>query len=126
MLRTLSIERRPGSFSFVDQDRVPPGAVVHATVVESEGTTAVVDRSSTSSGLEPSEFIAAWLTVEVHSSLEAVGLTAALAGALARAGIPCNVLAGLHHDHLLVPESKAQMAIEVLLGLRDDNAGLEE
>lgn len=32
MLRTLSIERRPGSFCFVDQDQVPPGAVVHATV----------------------------------------------------------------------------------------------
>jgi uncharacterized protein len=125
MLRTLSVERRPGSFCFVDQDQVPPGAVVHATVAESEGTTAVVDRSSSSTWAGAPEFVAAWLTVQVHSSLDAVGLTAALSGALAKAAIPCNVLAGLHHDHLLVPESQADQAIEVLRGLREDNAGVE-
>ena len=98
---------------------------MHATVAESEGTTAVVDRSSSGSDADAPEFVAAWLTVQAHSSLEAVGLTAALSGALARAGIPCNVLAGLYHDHLLVPESEANLAIEVLRGLREDAAGLE-
>jgi len=123
LLRTLTIERRPGAFCFVDFDDVPSGVVVEATVVESEGTTAVVDRDSLSSRTETPQFVAAWLTVAVHSSLDAVGLTAALAGALAQAGIPCNVLAGLHHDHLLVPETKAQMAIGVLYGLRNGHGG---
>jgi len=55
----------------------------------------------------------------VHSSLEAVGLTAAFSSALGEAGISCNVLAGYFHDHLLVPAAEAGNAIDVLLGLRD-------
>ena len=46
----------------------------------------------------------------MHSALEAVGLTAAVATALAAAGIPANVLAGYSHDHLLVPEDRADDA----------------
>jgi uncharacterized protein len=126
LLRTVTIERRPGRFCFVDLDEVPSGAIVQATVVESEGTTAVVDSDALGPRTETPEFVAAWLTVAAQSSLDAVGLTAALAGALAQAGIPCNVLAGLHHDHLLVPDAKAQMAIEVLHGLRNGGASPDE
>lgn len=121
MLGRLSVERRPGTFCFVDLGEVPPGVVIHATVVETEGTTAVVDGDSLNPDARRPDFVAAWLTVQVHSSLDAVGLTAALSGALAQADIPCNVLAGLYHDHLLVPETKAELAIEVLRGLRTGN-----
>ena len=123
MLGTLSIDRRPGTFCFVDLEDVPPGVVSHATVVEAEGTTAVGDRASLSSDAEAPEFLATWLTVQAHSSLDAVGLTAALSGALAQAGIPCNVLAGRCHDHLLVPEAEADRAVEVLQQLRRNNGG---
>jgi hypothetical protein len=54
------------------------------------------------------------LTLTVWSSLEAVGLTAAFSRALADADIPCNVLAGYHHDHLLVPVDRADEAIAAL------------
>ncbi len=37
--------------------------------------------------------------------------------ALAGAGISCDVLAGLHHDHLVVPEDRADDALEVLLAV---------
>jgi uncharacterized protein len=50
----------------------------------------------------------------VQSSLEAVGLTAAFAATLGANDIPCNVLAGYHHDHILVPVDKAQRAIDAL------------
>ena len=53
----------------------------------------------------------------MHSSLEAVGLTAALSGALAARGIACNVLAGYVHDHLLVPWDRADEATECLEAL---------
>jgi uncharacterized protein len=53
----------------------------------------------------------------VHSALDAVGLAAAISTALADAGLGCNVIAGLHHDHLLVPEDRASEAIQVLSGL---------
>nr|WP_231980396.1 ACT domain-containing protein [Tessaracoccus coleopterorum] len=59
----------------------------------------------------------AWITLTVHSSLEAVGLTAAVAGRLARAGIACNMLAGAHHDHLLVPTERADEVLLLLAGL---------
>ena len=49
----------------------------------------------------------AWLTLSIQSSLEAVGLTAAVSARLAERDIACNVLAGYHHDHLLVPVARA-------------------
>jgi len=58
-----------------------------------------------------------WLTLSVQSSLEAIGLTAAVSAALTAAGIPCNVLAGTYHDHLLVPESLAADAERLLTAL---------
>ena len=62
-------------------------------------------------------FPSAWLTLTVHSSLAAVGLTAAFAAALASGAIPANVLAGLRHDHLLVPVDRADDAIAALRAL---------
>ncbi|MEO1490422.1 MAG: ACT domain-containing protein, partial [Pseudomonadota bacterium] len=59
-------------------------------------------------------------SLEVHSDLEAVGLTAAVSVALADAGIACNVIAGLHHDHLFVPWERRETAIEQLQRLSAD------
>ncbi|MBO0844627.1 MAG: ACT domain-containing protein [Nocardioides sp.] len=53
----------------------------------------------------------------VHSSLDAVGLTAVFSASLARAGISCNVLAGLYHDHILVPSHQRDEALTALRGL---------
>ena len=57
------------------------------------------------------------ITLTVHSSLEAVGLTAAFATALTGAGISANVVAGYHHDHIFVPERDADRALETLRAL---------
>jgi hypothetical protein len=57
------------------------------------------------------------ITLTVHSSLEAVGLTAAFAAALTKAGISANVVAGYHHDHIFVPERDAERALETLRAL---------
>ena len=57
---------------------------------------------------------AAWITMSVHSDLEAVGFTAAFAGALARRGVAANVVAGVFHDHLFVPWDQAQTAMAAL------------
>ena len=54
------------------------------------------------------------ITLQVLSDLEGIGLTAAVAGALAAEGIPCNVIAALRHDHVLVPEAMAERALAVL------------
>ena len=46
------------------------------------------------------------MTLEVRSALGALGLSAAVTGALCEPGISCNVVAGYHHDHLLVPHER--------------------
>ena len=98
--------------------RVPAGMVVAATVAEDEGMTTVLAAADAERlGVRP-EFVAAWLTVEVDSALDVVGLTAVIASALAAEDIACNVLAGYHHDHLLVPLDKADQALAVLNALR--------
>lgn len=61
----------------------------------------------------------AWITLEVHSALDAVGLTAAVSSALASEGIPCNVIAALRHDHLFVPAAQAEAARAILARLGD-------
>ncbi len=62
------------------------------------------------------------ITLEVHSSLEAVGLTACVARALADASIPCNVVAANHHDHLFVPADRAAEAHALLTRLQQEHA----
>jgi len=57
------------------------------------------------------------ITLTVHSSLEAVGLTTAFATALTEAGISANVVAGFYHDHIFVPEWEAVRALEALKAL---------
>lgn len=92
--------------------------VAHAVIDEGEGTTYVVTKAICEAAGVPSVFECAWLTVMVHTALDGVGLTAVLSRALADAQIPCNVLAGYHHDHLLVPWERADEAVAVLEGLR--------
>lgn len=58
------------------------------------------------------------ITLEVHSSLDGVGLTAAVAGRLAEHGIACNMVAAFHHDHLFVPADRAEEALALLRGLQ--------
>ncbi|NJN33534.1 MAG: ACT domain-containing protein [Saprospiraceae bacterium] len=58
--------------------------------------------------------IFAWITLSVHSSLNAVGLTAAFSRELAENGISCNVVAAYFHDHIFVPYEKGGFAIQIL------------
>ena len=60
------------------------------------------------------------ITLGVYSSLEAVGLTAAVADCLAQRGIAANVIAAYHHDHVFVPEGRAQEAFEALTALAEN------
>ena len=87
-----------------------------ASFREAEGLTLVLPRSS-SGDLESVSMPMKRITLEVHSSLEAVGLTAAVAAALAEAGISANVVAAYYHDHIFVPKVSAERALAVLEAL---------
>jgi hypothetical protein len=118
LLRNLSVIRRSGRWCVVTNIKAFAGIEAAASIVEDEGVTSVITVADAERlGIEV-DFVAAWLTLNVNSALDMVGLTAAVATALASEGIPCNVLAGYHHDHLLVPENDADRAVGILLGLR--------
>ena len=85
-----------------------------ATFREAEGLSLIVEAEQAAKANLPVLFRAICITLSVHSDLEAVGLTAAVAGALAHQGISCNVVAGAFHDHLFVPPNRAQDALESL------------
>ena len=81
---------------------------------EKEGLTIILDKNIADSLKLDYNYIAAWITLTMHSSLEAVGLTAAFSNALAKAGIGCNVIAAYYHDHIFVAKQDAEQAMEVL------------
>ena len=125
MLATLHPEVREGEYVYVTDPGPSTALEPEAVVVEGEGRALVVRREVADAAGLPYDFVGSWITLTVHSSLEAVGLTAAFSTALARAGIGCNVLAGLHHDHILVPADRRDDAVAVLRGLagQDDQTG---
>ncbi|GGV39765.1 MULTISPECIES: ACT domain-containing protein [Streptomycetaceae] len=94
--------------------KVPPGMRPVVTVAEPEGVTVVVSQQEADDLGLRYEYVAAWITLQIHSALAAVGLTAAVAGRLAEAGISCNVVAGFHHDHLFVAADDAEAAVRAL------------
>jgi len=65
----------------------------------------------------------AWrcITLSVHSSLDAVGFTAAVARKLAANGIPANVIAAFYHDHVFVPDELADQALRYLTEFESEN-----
>jgi predicted N-acetyltransferase YhbS len=99
----------------------PLAAGIEAAVREAEGLTVVLPRAEADRQGLSYDFVGAWITLQIHSDLEAVGLTAAVSRALTEARISCNVLAGFHHDHLLVPVADAPRALEVLAELAARN-----
>ncbi|NMO93779.1 ACT domain-containing protein [Actinomycetospora sp. TBRC 11914] len=113
LLAGMTPRLRPGRYVFAtvpDDGRAVPGAVM--TLAEDEGTTVVVPAEATD-GLD-AEYPCGWITLEVRSSLAAVGFLAAVTRALADAGISANPVSGFHHDHLFVPWDRRHEAVAVL------------
>ncbi|EGM76461.1 hypothetical protein Rhein_3523 [Rheinheimera sp. A13L] len=98
------------------------GPLPLATFKEKEGLTLVLTEQQAAEYQLDILFRARWISLRVHSDLEAVGLTAAFATALADAGLSCNVFAGAFHDHILVPVHQAEAAMLVLQHLQQKSA----
>ncbi|SPB12821.1 acetyltransferase [Caballeronia novacaledonica] len=120
LISSMQPELQPGVYVFASlpHDAVASGAGVVATFREREGMTVVMEESAAqAAGIAPL-FRAAWITLTVHSDLNAVGLTAAFARALGEANISCNVIAAAFHDHIFVPVEDGERAVYVLRDLQ--------
>lgn len=119
LIRTMRPKLNEGDYVFCtlrDLREVDINRVV-SLFREEEGYTVILEKSLADSLNLEYTFVSAWITLTVHSSLEAVGLTAAFSNALSGNGISCNVVAAFYHDHIFVNRKDAAKAMEVLIHL---------
>lgn len=114
-----ALNRGVYAFATLPTGGMPDQVEPIATFREREGLTLIVEEQQAVDAGLAVLFRAAWITLSVHSDLQAVGLTAAVATALAEAGISCNVVAAAYHDHLFVPVESASQALAVLRSLQE-------
>jgi predicted N-acetyltransferase YhbS len=115
LLATLHPVLRDGEYVYVQWPHGRPlEPEIQAAVREAEGLTVVLPRATADVLGLPYDVVGAWITLQVHSEVDAVGLTAAVGKVLTEARIGCKVLTGFHHDHLLVPAADAPRAFELL------------
>lgn len=120
LLRDIKPEMHEGVFVFctIAQAAGIPSAIQPLlTFREREGTTLVLRREEADSAGLSYQFASRLITLTVHSSLDAVGFLAAITARLAEAGIAVNAVSAFHHDHLFVPEGRADEALGLLQGL---------
>lgn len=119
LLRTLEPILSPDTYVFITTTQ-PLSALPLATIKpeliyqETEGLTLITTKGSAESHNFEYTYPCKKISLKVHSSLEAVGLMAAISGKLAQQGISSNVISGYFHDHFYVPEGKEGEAMECL------------
>ena len=119
LLRSMSPQLNDGEYVFctLPDGKLPAGLEIVGSFREQEGLTVILQRSHAEKAGFSFDYIAAWITLNVHSALEAVGLTAAVATALGRAGRGCNGNGGDYPHHLFVGQADAERALQVLRDL---------
>ncbi len=119
LIENLSPELNSGEYVYcsVDKSYSLSSLNVICVFIEKEGKTIVLDRSAAESRNLEFNGIMSWITLNVYSSLEAVGLTAIVSEALANKGISCNMIAAFNHDHIFVSKQNAEQAMDILKNL---------
>ena len=119
LLRTMRPELQAGVFVFSslpNEIDIPAAVRPLLWFREREGVTVVIQRDEAERvGLLSYQFASRLITLSVHSALDAVGFLAAVTTRLAEAGISVNAVSAFHHDHLFVPEHRADEALQLLL-----------
>lgn len=119
LLQGMQPELNEGEYAFCTVDSLQQAVALKPVCMfqEKEAVTVIVSKQQADEAALPYTVLCAWITLTVHSSLEAVGLTAAVSKALTEANISCNVVAAYYHDHIFVPMKDATRALSVLTQL---------
>ena len=120
LLKKLSPKLYPQSYVFSIVERLPSGISPIATFQEDEGLSLVLAKEQADALDLPYEGVFSRITLQVQSSLEAVGLTGLVASELAKNRISANFIAAVNHDHVFVPDKLKGEALNVLLSLEAD------
>lgn len=119
MIAGMSPDLKPGQYVFCAAgDRDWASLAPLAMFRETEGVSLILERGAAEAAGFPVAAPMALITLNVYSALDGVGLTAAVAVALAEAGIACNMVAALNHDHVFVPADRADEAVAILRALQ--------
>lgn len=106
----------PGEYVFcsmVDPRNIPKSSFL-MSFEEPEGTTLLLKKEVADQYHLTYSFVASWIMIAEHTTLDAVGITATISTALAREGIGCNVIAAFYHDHIFVQSEDAIKAMAIL------------
>lgn len=116
LIRSLSAVLVDGLYVFVTvpNERAPLEIVPRMVFREAEGTTYILLKSEAEALGLAYEFPCRMITLNIHSSLEAVGFMARIATELAKHNMGVNPVSGFFHDHLFVPDGRQQDAMAVL------------
>src|ERR1035437_8337376 len=94
--------------------QAPSGVSPLPLILEDEGPTLSLTRADVDQSGLADDYVAARITLRANSCLADVGLTARFSRILADAGISCNVIPGLAHDHLFVSWDQRARALTLL------------
>ena len=122
LFKTLSAKMIDGIFVFVNlpTNDIPTSVSPRMIFKEAEGTTLILLKEDAEALGYSYEFPCRMITLDVHSSLEAVGFIAYIATQLANKGISVNPVSGFYHDHLFVPEGRANDVLEILFNIAQE------
>lgn len=126
LLSTLSATLIDGVFVFatIPDNSVPEGLVPRMVFREAEGTTLILLKTEAEAHGISYEFPCRMITLNVHSSLQAVGFIARIATELTKHNMGVNPVSGFYHDHLFVPDGREQDALEILKQIATANAAV--
>jgi hypothetical protein len=122
IIKTLKPKHNVGDFVFCVVDDLTVINPIDIVMIfrEAEGNTIIVKKEVADNLKLQYSFVSAWITLTVHSSLAAVGLTAAFSKALSEKEISCNVVAAFFHDHIFVDRKDVDKAMNILTRLADE------
>ncbi|MUH34985.1 ACT domain-containing protein [Zobellia amurskyensis] len=122
MIKGMTPKLNEGEYVFVtlaNADKISRADTI-CEFKEEEGITVIIAKQKADALRLPYDYVASWITLEIHSSLEGVGLTALFSSELAKNNISCNVVAAYYHDHVFVDHKLGERAVRVLQQLSEN------